>query len=66
MAKFSFVGSVTVSCYTDVEADTLEEALEIAEERADYIDKSSWRDLRVSDMWLVDDFDGTVQEISQI
>ena len=62
--KYRLTGQVTVSVYTEVEADSLEEALEIAEERSEEIDKSSWRDHRVTDMWLCDDFDGMVQDIS--
>lgn len=31
--KFTFSGMVTVSLYTEVEADSLQEALEIAEQR---------------------------------
>ena len=33
MATFTFSASVTVSAYTEIEADTYEEALEIATER---------------------------------
>ena len=64
MKKFEFVGSVTVSCFTTVEADTLEEALEIAEERMDEIDKANWQDHRYNEMWLVDELDGMVKDIT--
>ena len=33
MAKFKLCAAVTVSCWTEVEADTLEEAIEKAEKR---------------------------------
>jgi len=33
MEKFKFNASATVSCFTEIEAETLEEALEIASDR---------------------------------
>lgn len=63
MKTYIFTGEVTVSCYTKVEANSLEEALEIAEERADNIDKAQWKDRRENEMWLSDGYDGTVQNI---
>lgn len=64
MKKFNFTGTVKITVYTEVEAETLEEAMKIAEERADEIDKAHWKDVRVTDMWLCDDFDGMVQDIT--
>ena len=61
MATFTLNAHVTVSAYTKVEADTLEEAIEIAESReariAGYGDSAD-------ECWLIEDADGTPYDIT--
>jgi hypothetical protein len=61
---FTLHGSVTVSAYTRVEADTIEEALEIARERSEFVEmefNGSRTDPEKT--WLVDSIDGEVVDI---
>lgn len=64
MATFKLNGYVKVSVYTEVEADTLEDAINIAEsreiERYRLGDKS-----QVKDAWVNDEYDGEVTEITE-
>lgn len=62
MATFKLTGVVTVSVYTEVEAETLEEAIEIAQERD--IERYSWREDQCKHAWVNDDYDGEVREIT--
>ena len=65
MAKFNLTGKVTISVYTCVEADTLEEAIKIAEGR-DEIKASHWgADYEKNEAWLSDEYDGEVFDIEQ-
>ena len=62
MAKFKLTGMVTVSVHTEVEADTLEKAIEIAKERD--IERYQWSDkTQASDVWVNEDYDGEVHSI---
>ena len=55
---------VTVSVYTEVEADTLEQAIEIAKQRD--IEKYQWSDTeQSSDAWVNEDYDGEVHSIDE-
>jgi hypothetical protein len=57
MTKFKLNSEITISAYTEVEADTLEEAIEIAKERSTMeIPINSLAD--VSEEWIVDEIDG--------
>jgi len=64
MKTFKLNGYVKVSVYTEVEADTLEEAINIAGsreiERYRFGDKS-----QVKDAWINDEYDGEVTEINE-
>ena len=54
---FKLSGIVSISIYTEVEAETLEEALIIVKNRE--IEKSDYRpEHQVKRVWVVDDYDG--------
>lgn len=64
MKIFKLNGYVKVSVYTEVEADTLEEAISIAESR----DIERYRfgyTSQVKDAWINDEYDGEVTEINE-
>lgn len=64
MAKFKLAGMVTVSVYTEVEAETLEQAIEIAKTRD--IERYSWSDKdQSSDAWVNEYYDGEVHSIDE-
>lgn len=65
MKKFKLSGVVTISIYTEVEADSIEEAIEIAENRT--IEANNWGDKsQASDVWVSDEFDGMPDKIREI
>lgn len=62
MPKFKLSAAVTVSAFTVVEADTAEEAIEIAEEREAVI--GGWGTGESEDeSWIVSEADGTPHDI---
>lgn len=64
MSKFNLSAKVTISIYTEVEAETLEEAIKIAEERE--IEKYEWGDEdQVLRCWINDEYDGEPFEITE-
>lgn len=56
MPKFNLSSMVTVSAYTVVEADTLEDAIEISKKRE--VVNQSVGGCSENDMWIVDEIDG--------
>jgi len=65
MRTFKLEGKVTISIYTEVEAENLEEAIEIANDRQ--IEKSHWGDKSQSkEAWVNDEYDGEPQNIKEI
>jgi len=55
--KFRLSGTVTISIYTEVDADSLEQAIKIAEDRE--IEQSHWGDKdQCKTFWLYDEIDG--------
>ena len=62
MPVFKFRGSVTVSCWTEVEADTQEQALAIAQDREMGSLNCFSISSDVSEVWQFSD-DGVPQEI---
>ena len=64
MPKFELSCSVTVSAYTRVKANTLEEAITIAKDREMAIGGIHNRD-EVDDVWIVDDIDGLPMNIHE-
>jgi|TARA_R110000851_G_scaffold226338_1_gene379028 hypothetical protein len=64
MKKFNLSGTVTISIYTEVEAENLEEAKEIAESRR--IEASRWGDKTQKQyVWLSDEYDGDIMDIEE-
>jgi hypothetical protein len=64
MAKFKLTGMVTVSVYTNVEAETLEQAIEIAKGRD--VEKYQWSDkTQAQDAWVNEEYDGEVHSIDE-
>ena len=62
MSTFTLACHITISALTEVEADTLEEALEIASSRDVAYDQSG---SDVEDYWIVSDFDGEPHNITE-
>jgi hypothetical protein len=60
--KFKLVAEVTISVSTIVEADTLEKAIEIAEERSN-MDIPINNGYPEDEYWVTDELDGSVQNI---
>ena len=64
MAKFKLSGLVTVSVYTEIEAETLEQAIEIAKYRG--IERYHWGDdTQAKEVWVNEDYDGEVFSIEE-
>ena len=64
MKTFKLIGEVTISIYTEVKAETLEDAIEEAEERD--IEKAKWRDKnQIKEVWVTDEYDGLPKNIKE-
>jgi hypothetical protein len=64
MKKFTLSGIVGVSVYTVVEAETLEEAIKISEDRD--VVKYQWGDENLkNESWVNDEYDGEVRNIKE-
>lgn len=61
---FHLSAKVTVSTYTEVEADSLEEAIEIAKAREAVIGGNGTGQYP-NESWIVDDADGTPYDIKE-
>ena len=60
---FTLSAEVSVSIYTEVEAETLTDAINIAQERS--IDSSRWNDkTQLREVWVSDEYDGEPQNIT--
>ena len=57
MKKFALTSQITISLYTEVEAETLEEAIEIAKER-DLMAIARTGGETEEDTWMADELDG--------
>jgi hypothetical protein len=65
MKTFRLTGIVSVSVHTEVEADTLEEAIEIAKQRD--IEKYQWSDKdQPKEAWVNEEYDGEVHSITEL
>jgi hypothetical protein len=62
MPKFKLSSHVTVSAYTEVEADTLEEAIKISERR-DVVLGGPGSGAYPDESWIIDDADGAPTDI---
>jgi len=58
METFRFTASLTISTYTSVEAETLEEALQIAKQRHDLMSIASNNGDSEDEVWMIDELDG--------
>jgi uncharacterized OsmC-like protein len=65
MKTFKLSGTVTISIYTEVEAETAEEAIDIAEERGIEVENFDSEE-QVKDVWVSSEFDGSPSKISVI
>lgn len=65
MAKFKLSAMVTVSAFTTVDAETLEDAIVEAESRPVVIGGINSRESRL-ESWIIDEADGEPQEIRAI
>ena len=64
MKTFELSAFVTISIYTEVRAETLEEAIKISQDRE--IEKSLWgQDEMKKEYWLADDYDGSPENIHE-
>lgn len=64
MKTFNLSAEVTISLYTQVEANSLEEAIEIAEGRS--IEAGRWKDeTQRKEVWVSDEYDGEAQNIHE-
>ncbi len=64
MKKFNLSGVVTISIYTEVEANSLEEAIQIAEGRS--IEAYRFGDKeQASEVWVSEEFDGMACNIRE-
>lgn len=62
--KFDLTAKMTISVYTTVEADSLEEAIEIAKERS-YMSVTSNNGDSQYEEWMCDELDGYPFDIEQ-
>jgi antitoxin component of MazEF toxin-antitoxin module len=64
MKTFNLSGKITISVYTKVDAETLEEAKKIAYERS--IEAYSWGNPEQDkEVWVNSDYDGEVYDVSE-
>lgn len=61
--KFALTAEMTISLYTEVQAETLEEAIEIAKERELMTVVSTGGDTKY-DSWMSDELDGMPENIT--
>lgn len=64
MKKFALTAEITISLYTEVEAETLEEAIEIAEERDLMAIVGTGGETKL-DTWMTDELDGEPKNITE-
>lgn len=64
MNKYHLTANVTISVYTEVEAENLAEAMRIAEERDLMTIVHSARDTQ-EDTWMCDELDGVPEHITE-
>jgi len=62
MKKYKFTGTLTISAFTEVEAETPEEALRIAEERDNMMIVHDGNNNK-NECWMVDDLDGEIYSV---
>lgn len=65
MAQFNLTAKLTITTFTTVEAETLEDALKIAEQRTDMMSISSNNGDEVTETWMIYELDGVPYEIKK-
>lgn len=65
MKKFTLTAEITISLYTEVEAETFEEAIKVAEER-DLMAIVGTGGETKEDTWMADELDGVPKNITQV
>ena len=65
MKEFELTAKITITTYTTVEAETLQEAISIAEERTDMMSIVTNNGDYPEVCWVVDELDGTPYEIKE-
>ena len=66
MKKFNLSAKVTISISTVVEANSLEEALKIANEREGIEKYDSWEHDEENESWIADEYDGAPFDIYEV
>jgi hypothetical protein len=64
MKKYQLSGLVTISIFTEVEANSLEEAIQIADNREIQAYRHGDKD-QASEAWVSEEFDGTPVKIEE-
>lgn len=65
MKDYNLTAKITITTFTTVRAESLEEAIKIAEERDDKMFISSNNGDSPKDCWMIEELDGTPYEIQE-
>lgn len=65
MKTFKLNATVTISLYTEVEAETLQEAIEISQERSIEMVNNWGSDEQAQEVWVSSEFDGSPTDIHE-
>jgi hypothetical protein len=63
MTQFNLTAKITITAFTTVWADTLKEAIEIANDRADMMSIATNNGDEPDEVWMVEDLDGVPYDI---
>ena len=63
MEKFNLVAKITISAFTSVKAETLEKAIQLANERKDMMSIASNNGDTPDEVWMIEELDGTPYDI---
>jgi len=63
MKKFELTAKITITAFTTIEAETLEEAIEKANNRHDMMSIASNNADTPDDVWMIEELDGMPYEI---
>lgn len=63
MKKFELTAKITITAFTTIEAETLEEAIEKANNRYDMMSIASNNADTPDDVWMIEELDGMPYEI---
>ena len=65
MKKFHITAKITVTSFTFIEAETLEEAIELANKRQDMMSIECHNDYSPDVSWMIEELDGTPYDIQE-